>query len=254
MALLFVYFNFSQMIQFLKNLDIIFNESNHKLRDLGSQIHTLICNCVAYHEGLPDLRNAVCKEKSIWSSRLCKTVHIDSIPACHLHEIASMNNDSDFDDLKGELDKYVPKYLVGNVKVVRNTKCEGLIRGRMIGATHAICRYFCLQLVVLSGTGRIQLGLHFRWDVIPLSELQGPDGNNVPVKSPTMTGGLFAMNRHYFKYWADTRIYNSLRLAHAWLNEYKDSSCLPSPPYTKPPPTYICSLWPVLSKNPARSD
>ena len=69
---------------------------------------------------------------------------IDSIPASHLHEIASMNNDSDFDDLKGELDKYVPKYLVGNVKVVRNTKCEGLIQGRMIGATHAIGKVLVL--------------------------------------------------------------------------------------------------------------
>lgn len=47
--------------------------------------------------------------------------------ACHLHEITSVDNGSDFDDLKGELDKYIPKYLVGKVKVIRNTKCEGLI-------------------------------------------------------------------------------------------------------------------------------
>lgn len=62
---------------------------------------------------------------------------IDSTQACHLHEITSMDNDSDFDDLKGKLDKYISKYLVGKIKVKRNTKYDGLIGGRMIGATHA---------------------------------------------------------------------------------------------------------------------
>lgn len=41
------------------------------------------------------------------------------------------------DDLKGELDEYVQKHLPGRIKVIRNTKREGLIRGRMIGAAHA---------------------------------------------------------------------------------------------------------------------
>ncbi|CDR09873.1 unnamed protein product, partial [Oncorhynchus mykiss] len=40
-------------------------------------------------------------------------------------------------DLKEDLDIYVQLNLQGKVKVVRNEKREGLIRGRMIGASHA---------------------------------------------------------------------------------------------------------------------
>lgn len=65
---------------------------------------------------------------------------IDSTQAPHLHEITSMDNDNDFDNLKGELHKYIPKYLVGKIKATRNTKHDALIGGRMIGATHACYR------------------------------------------------------------------------------------------------------------------
>jgi len=62
---------------------------------------------------------------------------LDRTPAQLLHEIILVDDDSDFDDLKGELEEYVQKYLPGKIKVIRNPKREGLIRGRMIGAAHA---------------------------------------------------------------------------------------------------------------------
>lgn len=41
------------------------------------------------------------------------------------------------EELKGDLDRYVQAELQGKVKVLRNQRREGLIRGRMIGAAHA---------------------------------------------------------------------------------------------------------------------
>lgn len=41
------------------------------------------------------------------------------------------------EELKEDLDRYVMVELQGKVKVVRNQKREGLIRGRMIGASRA---------------------------------------------------------------------------------------------------------------------
>ncbi|KTG37397.1 hypothetical protein cypCar_00024189 [Cyprinus carpio] len=43
--------------------------------------------------------------------------------------------------------------------------------------------------------GGFNWGLHFKWDPVPVSELNSPDG---AIRSPTMAGGLFAMDRNYF--------------------------------------------------------
>ncbi|CAG2251050.1 GALNT [Mytilus edulis] len=46
--------------------------------------------------------------------------------------------------------------------------------------------------------GGFNWGLHFRWDQLPVHIRDNPDVASNPVKSPTMAGGLFAMDRSYY--------------------------------------------------------
>ncbi|XP_073190714.1 polypeptide N-acetylgalactosaminyltransferase 11 isoform X3 [Lepidochelys kempii] len=313
---------------------MIFNEHDQEVRDLGYQKHAfnmLISNRLGYHREVPDTRDAKCREKSYPSdlpfasivicfyneafSALLRTVHsvLDRTPAYLLHEIILVDDNSELVDLKKDLDEYIKKNLPRNTKLVRNEKREGLIRGRMIGASHATGKVLvfldshcevnemwlqpllvpiredsktvvCPVIDIISADtliyssspvvrGGFNWGLHFKWDLVPLSELEGPEGATAPIKSPTMAGGLFAMDREYFnelgqydsgmdiwggenleisfRIWMcggrlliipcsrvghifrkrrpygspggkDTMAHNSLRLAHVWMDEYKE--------------------------------
>ena len=46
--------------------------------------------------------------------------------------------------------------------------------------------------------GGFNWGLNFKWDPIPRSELQADEDFAKPFKSPTMAGGLFAIDKEYF--------------------------------------------------------
>ncbi|XP_065253927.1 polypeptide N-acetylgalactosaminyltransferase 11 isoform X2 [Emys orbicularis] len=313
---------------------MIFNEHDQQVRDLGYQKHAfnmLISNRLGYHREVPDTRDAKCREKSYPSdlpfasiiicfyneafSALLRTVHsvLDRTPAYLLHEIILVDDNSELVDLKKDLEEYIKKNLPRNTKLVRNEKREGLIRGRMIGASHATGKVLvfldshcevnemwlqplltpiredrktvvCPVIDIISADtliyssspvvrGGFNWGLHFKWDLVPLSELEGPEGATAPIKSPTMAGGLFAMDREYFnelgqydsgmdiwggenleisfRIWMcggrlliipcsrvghifrkrrpygspggkDTMAHNSLRLAHVWMDEYKE--------------------------------
>lgn len=316
-------------------MGMIFNEQDQEVRDLGYHKHAfnvLISNRLGYHRSLPDTRDRQCRDKvyplalpaasivicffNEALSALLRTVHsvLDRTPAYLLHEIILVDDNSELDELKQDLEQYVQQSLSGSrVQLVRNQKREGLIRGRMIGASHATGEVLvfldshcevneawlqpllapikrdrhtvvCPVIDIISADtlayspspivrGGFNWGLHFKWDPVPPSEINGPDGAVGQIRSPTMAGGLFAMDRKYFnelgqydsgmdiwggenleisfRIWMcggqlliipcsrvghifrkrrpygspggqDTMAHNSLRLAHVWMDEYKE--------------------------------
>ncbi|XP_035755547.1 polypeptide N-acetylgalactosaminyltransferase 11 isoform X2 [Egretta garzetta] len=155
-------------VEFSPEMGMIFNEEDQEVRDLGYQKHAfnmLISNRLGYHREVPDTRDAKCREKSYPSdlpsasvvicfynealSALLRTVHsvLDRTPAHLLHEIILVDDNSELADLKKDLGEYVKTQLPKTTKLVRNEKREGLIRGRMIGASHAtVC--FQKELII----------------------------------------------------------------------------------------------------------
>lgn len=324
----------NQGVELSPEMGMIFNEADQELRDTGYHRHAfnvLISTRLGYHRELPDTRDSQCRDKvyplalpsasvvicffNEAFSALLRTVHsvLDRTPAYLLHEVILVDDHSELEELKDGLDQYVRNELQGKVKLVRNPRREGLIRGRMIGASHATGEVLvfldshcevnqawlqpllapiqrdrhtvvCPVIDIISADtlsyspspivrGGFNWGLHFKWDPVPPSELSGPEGTSGPIRSPTMAGGLFAMNRKYFnelgqydagmdiwggenleisfRIWMcggqlliipcsrvghifrkrrpygspggqDTMAHNSLRLAHVWMDEYKE--------------------------------
>uniref|UniRef100_A0A3Q3FGJ9 Polypeptide N-acetylgalactosaminyltransferase n=1 Tax=Labrus bergylta TaxID=56723 RepID=A0A3Q3FGJ9_9LABR len=197
------------------------------------------CRDKVYPLALPSASVVICFFNEAFSA-LLRTVHsvLDRTPAYLLHEIILVDDHSELEELKEDLDRYVSQELLSKVKLVRNQKREGLIRGRMIGASHASGEVLvfldshcevnsdwlqplltpilkdahtvvCPVIDIISADtltyspspivrGGFNWGLHFKWDPVPPAQLSGPEGATGPIRSPTMAGGLFAMNRKYF--------------------------------------------------------
>ncbi|XP_046594682.1 polypeptide N-acetylgalactosaminyltransferase 35A isoform X1 [Neodiprion lecontei] len=237
----------------------------------------------------------------------------DQTPHDLLHEIILVNDWSDDDTLHVKLDTYINENFEKKVKLYKTNRREGLIRARMYGAKRATGQVLIfldshievnkmwveplLSRIAQSKTivpmpvidiinadtfqytgsplvrGGFNWGLHFKWDNLPIGTLVHDEDFVKPIKSPTMAGGLFAMDREYFAHlgeydsgmdiWGgenleisfriwmcggtielipcsrvghvfrrrrpyggddqhDTMLKNSLRVAHVWMDKYKD--------------------------------
>jgi len=115
-----------------------------------------VSDMISLHRSLPDQRDPWCREPDRnlpvselpatsvivcfhnegWTA-LLRTVHsiIDRSPPNLLQEIVLVDDASTQDHLKKELEEYISKY--PKVKIVRSPERVGLIRARLLGATHA---------------------------------------------------------------------------------------------------------------------
>ncbi|XP_052246169.1 polypeptide N-acetylgalactosaminyltransferase 5-like [Dreissena polymorpha] len=199
------------------------------------------CKALKYHRKLPDTSVVICFHNEAWTV-LLRTFHsvLDRTPPELLREIILVDDFSDKDHLKTQLEDYIKGY--PKVKVVRTAQREGLIRARLLGFSaatgdvvtfldsHCECavgwveplldriaenktNVVCPVIdVIEDDTFKYQYGnarstsiggfdwnLQFNWHAIPDYERQRRGNKDyMPVRSPTMAGGLFSISREYF--------------------------------------------------------
>ncbi|XP_015108848.1 polypeptide N-acetylgalactosaminyltransferase 35A [Diachasma alloeum] len=271
-----------------------------------------LCSSQTYPPTLPTASIVICFYNEHFMTLLRSLHSIISrTPASLLHEIILVNDFSDSDQLHEDVQNYVENTLK-QVKYFKTEGREGLIRARIFGASRASGDVLIfldshievnemwieplLSRISVSRTivpmpvidiinsdtfqysasplvrGGFNWGLHFKWENLPVNTLVTQEDFVKPIKSPTMAGGLFAIDRKYFhemgeydpgmdvwggenleisfRIWMcggsielipcsrvghvfrrrrpygndrvqDTVLKNSLRVAHVWMDKYK---------------------------------
>ncbi|XP_006150299.1 inactive polypeptide N-acetylgalactosaminyltransferase-like protein 5 isoform X2 [Tupaia chinensis] len=214
--------------------------------------NTIISKILGNHRNVPDTRDKMCAQKRypfrlpVASIVICfhneefnalfRTLSsiMTLTPDHYLEEIILVD---DMNDLKERLNHQLELFR-GKIKLIRNKKREGLIRSRMIGASHAVgdvlvfldshCEVNKVWLEPLLYAiskdpkvvvcplldyidertleykpspvvrGVFDWNLHFKWDTVFSYEMDGPEGPTKPIRSPAMPGGVFAIDKHYF--------------------------------------------------------
>ena len=92
---------------------------------------------MTYSSNLPSASIIICFHNEAWST-LLRTIHsiLNRTSESLIHEIILVDDLSTLEELKEELENYVAKF--PNLRLVRTSQREGLIRGRMIGAQRAM--------------------------------------------------------------------------------------------------------------------
>lgn len=159
-------------------------------------------------------------------------------PAHLLHEIILVDDYSDLIELKDKLGDELKTLSSDKIQLIRNERREGLIRSRVYGARKAtgdVLLFLDSHIEANVGyaepllnrikdnrqvlaipvidiinpdtfaysssplvRGGFNWGMHFKWDSLPAGTLTKSEDFLGPFKSPTMAGGLFAVDRLYF--------------------------------------------------------
>ncbi|VVC95665.1 unnamed protein product [Leptidea sinapis] len=150
------------------------------------------------------------------------TVHsvLDRSPAHLIKEIVLVDDFSDMPHLMQQLDDYMSA--LPKVRIVRATRREGLIRARLLGAryvTAPVLTYLdshceCTEVIDVIddstleyhyrdstsvNVGGFDWNLQFNWHPVPARERARHQHTAEPVWSPTMAGGLFAIDKEFFE-------------------------------------------------------
>lgn len=205
-------------------------------RDIPDTRHSM-CKSEKYRSNLPTVSVIICFFNEA-KSALLRTVHtvLDRSPPHLLQEIILVDDESTLDDLKEDLELYL-RNLPSKIIIFRTGKREGLIRARMHGARQATGEVLvfldshcevnvhwlepllariaedrtavvCPIIDIINADtfsytssplvrGGFNWGLHFKWDSIPRTYSE-PEDYIKPISSPTMAGGLFAIQKSYF--------------------------------------------------------
>ncbi|KAJ3654522.1 hypothetical protein Zmor_013705 [Zophobas morio] len=163
---------------------------------------------------------------------------VDRTPESLLKEVILVDDYSDLDDLHDDVLDYLKKNFDGKVQLFKTEKREGLIRARLFGARRSkgdVVIFLDSHVEVNVGwiepllqrikqsyknvvmpvidiinadtfaysasplvRGGFNWGLHFKWENLPKGTLTTKADFVKPIKSPTMAGGLFAMDKKYF--------------------------------------------------------
>ena len=163
---------------------------------------------------------------------------LDRTPDSLIREILLVDDFSDDKELKYQLLKIVKESLGSKVKLLRTPERAGLIRARMFGAAHAKGPVFVfldshvevnegwlpplLERIKENKTrvtvpvidiinpdtfeysaspivkGGFNWGLHFKWDAVPHSQLLTKEDYIKAIATPTMAGGLYAIDKGFF--------------------------------------------------------
>ncbi|XP_058510971.1 inactive polypeptide N-acetylgalactosaminyltransferase-like protein 5 [Ochotona princeps] len=219
-------------------LNIIASRNVGVKREVPDTRHKM-CHRKVYPANLPSASIIVCFYNEEINA-LLRTLYsvINLTPSHLLEEIILVDDMSEFDDLKEELDHRLEDFR-GVLKLIRSERREGLIRARLLGAAHASgdvlvfldshCEVnrgwlepllsviakdssmvVCPVIDVIDEftmeykpapivRGAFDWALKFKWDNVFSYEMDGPEGPTNPIRSPAMAGGIFAIDRRYFK-------------------------------------------------------
>ncbi|XP_009664979.2 polypeptide N-acetylgalactosaminyltransferase 9 isoform X1 [Struthio camelus] len=229
------------------------HESEAKYEEYG--YNAQLSDRISLDRSIPDYRPKKCKQMTYPDdlpqisvvfifvnealSVILRSVHsvVNHTPSHLLKEIILVDDNSDNVELKFNLDQYVNKRYPGLVKIVRNSKREGLIRARIQGwkaATSPIVGFFDAHVefnigwvepaltrikedrkrIILPAIDNIKYNTFevqqyanaahgYNWGlwcmyIIPPQDWLDKGDESAPIRTPAMIGCSFVVDREYF--------------------------------------------------------